>query len=775
MRKRKKMRFKSFFFSQLKYSLFIISICTFVMGFLSYSFIKTEAISRVMETNNELLFQYRSTIDSLFISDFDKMSQMLLEDVKSNADLKYYINNPLEGNVVDTLKVSDYLSTFKNLNPLAYSVAIYYEKNNLLVSTDYIRYSYDNKTDDKILLYYHNISQTMKKKNTRYGFIIDTGKNMFEGVPSSGRTYPDNVIHIVRIAPGSEGSSVEIVISANAAVLQGMIQKYAPGNMDSIIIIDETNKIVSHSDSKYIGSNAAQLEYLSGIIASSEEIGNITSTVNNMPTVLSYQTSKLSGWRYIAFTPVTHVNAVAQSIFKTIIYVAFFTSILCAVISLFAAKYLSKPLRQIALKCDQMPYITAAKVKNEYSLINKTLDDLSEITAMKEMELQEISPMLTGNFISWILSNKVTDAEEIHNKMKSLKVEFAYERFCIAAVDINNVDINNDNENDGCDYEKARITAFLEKRFNTEFLSCVVYNDENYLIFIINYDCRDEILPEICMNAMNEYNNDFTHYIVVGPGVADISNLIHSYNKAILGLGYKYLYPEKHLFTYEEINNYENNNYSNKLLLNNLVNSLKCESYQRIVSDFDSIIESLRLEECSLKELKTILNPLSQALTEFIYGKQSRNLMLINPMKSFSNIIEFSKTVHTLIFEKHANSIKDEGEQAGDIINGAKEYISNNLTDPQLSLESVAQSLNVSSNYLSRYFHSECGITFVGYVSSLKMQHGRKLLLETDMKIDEISKELGYSSSQYFISKFKKQFGYTPNTYRLRYKEVESV
>ena len=109
---------------------FIISICTFVVGFLSYSFIKTEAISRVMETNNELLFQYRSTIDSLFISDFDKMSQMLLGDVKSNADLKYYINNPLEGNVVDTLKVSDYLSTFKNLNPLAYSVAIYYEKNN---------------------------------------------------------------------------------------------------------------------------------------------------------------------------------------------------------------------------------------------------------------------------------------------------------------------------------------------------------------------------------------------------------------------------------------------------------------------------------------------------------------------------------------------------------------------------------------------------------------------------------------------------------------------
>ena len=133
-----------FLFSHIKYSIFIISICTLLMGALSYSQIRNEVISNAKETNNKLLFQYRNTVDNLFISDFDKMSQMLLEEVKSKSDLKYYIDNPLKGNVVDTLKVSDYLNTFKNLNSLAYSVAVYYEKNKLLVSSDYIKYSNDD-------------------------------------------------------------------------------------------------------------------------------------------------------------------------------------------------------------------------------------------------------------------------------------------------------------------------------------------------------------------------------------------------------------------------------------------------------------------------------------------------------------------------------------------------------------------------------------------------------------------------------------------------------
>ena len=755
-----------FLFSHIKYSIFIISICTLLMGALSYSQIRNEVISNAKETNNKLLFQYRNTVDNLFISDFDKMSQMLLEEVKSKSDLKYYIDNPLKGNVVDTLKVSDYLNTFKNLNSLAYSVAVYYEKNKLLVSSDYIKYSNDDGIEDQILLYYHKMLETMKQEGMRYDFTLDRGENMFGDRSFSGRSYPENVINIVRTFPESSGNTVVVVISADAAVLQGVIQKYAPDNMESIIVIDEANQIISHSDSKYIGRTAAEYDYLKTILSSDMESGNITSEVDGMPMVLTYQTSQLNGWKYVAFTPIPRVHAVAQNLFKTIISVALLTLVLGAIISLFAAKYFSKPLRQIALRCNRMPYAAGTRIKNEYSLINKTLDDLSEIMAMKEIEFQEISPMLMNNFVSWLLSNKVTEPDEIKKKMRALKIEFAYEKFCVIAVEIKRN--QSDDENDGYEYEKTRTMALLEKYVDTELTSGAVYDDGNALYIFINYGCSEEILPELFMSAITGDSGSYTCYLAMGPSIDDISGAVYSCRKAAAGLGYSYLYPEKHVFTAIELEEYENNSFTNELLLNNIVNSLKCENYYKINSDFDFIMEFLYQKKCSLDSVKKILLPISSALNEFIYGKNNRNPMLENPMGCFSNIKEFSDKVKNLLAEKYEKSTAKGGDKEGDIIDDAKRYISENLMDPQLSLEAVAKHLNISANYLSRYFHNECNITFVGYISSLKMQHGRKLLLETSMKIEEISKELGYSSPQYFISKFKKQFGETPNTYRLR-------
>ena len=96
----------------------------------------------------------------------------------------------------------------------------------------------------------------------------------------------------------------------------------------------------------------------------------------------------------------------------------------------------------------------------------------------------------------------------------------------------------------------------------------------------------------------------------------------------------------------------------------------------------------------------------------------------------------------------------------------AKAIIDENLQNPQLSLQMVAVSLNVSTAYLSRVFCRESGQTFIDYVTSAKMDLGRTLLLETDLSIRDISERLGYTSAQYFISRFKKQFDQTPTVYR---------
>lgn len=777
MARTKKWKFNSFLSTQIKFSVFILSICTLVMGILSFSFIRKDTITNLTETNNEMLYQYRNTIDNIIINNFSEMSLKLLDDMNSMAELKYYISNPLKGNIVDTLKVSEYLRTYKNLNPMLYSVAVYYKQNKLLVANDFIRYTYNDVITDKTILYYDNLLEAIIKKNgSRYGIIADSGKKMFPEALNGGKIYPENVINIVRIIPDNQGSYVSLFITADSNVLHNMIKKYTPDKLESIMVIDESGMIVTHTESKYIGRSISEFDYLNDLFNANRESGNITRSVNKIPTVISYQTSELSGWKYIAFTPMLNIYIITQNIFRIIIYVALFTIILCIIISLLAAKRIARPISQIASKCKQNPYFVGSNGSNEYSLINSTLDGMAEIMARKEMEMREITPLLTVNFITWLLSGNEPDADEIYKKMNALRIEFKFRKFCIMVVKIKSTlkDFSEPgNENYNYEYEKARTSILLENSLNTEYSMCVKYNKEDEIVLFVNYDDIEGPLADISVTVADVDSNGYTHYMSIGSGVENINQITGSYREAFIGVGYSFLYPERHMFSFEEINKYENNNSSNKLLLNNLLNSLKSGNCDKIISDFDSIINILRADSYSLKQVNSILLVVASAINDFLYNKTDQNPKLMNPVESFSDIADFSVHVKALISDKLKQSQLDT-DTVNNIINSAKKNIEKNLLNSQLSLESVAKDINISSNYLSRIFHNECSITFIEYVTSLKMQKGRELLLETEMTIDEISRYLGYSTAQYFISKFKRNFGLTPNAYKSKYKKDQT-
>lgn len=777
MARTKKWKFNSFLSTQIKFSVFILSICTLVMGILSFSFIRKDTITNLTETNNEMLYQYRNTIDNIIINNFSEMSLKLLDDMNSMTELKYYINNPLKGNIVDTLKVSEYLRTYKNLNPMIYSVAVYYKQNKLLIANDFIRYTYNDVITDNTILYYDNLLETIIKKNgSRYGIIADSGKKMFPEALNGGKIYPENVINIVRIIPDNQGSYVSLFITADSNVLHNMIKKYTPDKLESIMVIDESGMIVTHTESKYIGRSISEFDYLNGLFDANRESGNITRSVNKIPTVISYQTSELSGWKYIAFTPMLNIYIITQNIFKIIIYVALFTIILCIIISLLAAKRIARPISQIASKCKQNPYFVGSNGSNEYSLINSTLDGMAEIMARKEMEMREITPLLTVNFITWLLSGNEPDADEIYRKMNALRIEFKFRKFCIMVVKIKSTlkDFSEPgNENYNYEYEKARTSILLENSLNTEYSMCVKYNKEDEIVLFVNYDDIEGPLADISVTVADVDSNGYTHYMSIGSGVENINQVTGSYREAFIGVGYSFLYPERHMFSFEEINKYENNSSSNKLLLNNLLNSLKSGNCDKIILDFDSIINILRADSYSLKQVNSILLVVSSAINDFLYNKTDQNPKLMNPVESFSDIADFSVQVKALISDKLKQNQLDT-DTVNNIINSAKKNIEKNLLNSQLSLESVAKDINISSNYLSRIFHNECSITFIEYVTSLKMQKGRELLLETEMTIDEISRYLGYSTAQYFISKFKRNFGLTPNAYKSKYKKDQT-
>lgn len=95
-----------------------------------------------------------------------------------------------------------------------------------------------------------------------------------------------------------------------------------------------------------------------------------------------------------------------------------------------------------------------------------------------------------------------------------------------------------------------------------------------------------------------------------------------------------------------------------------------------------------------------------------------------------------------------------------------KYYISCHYREPDLSLATIAQKLELTSPYLCSVFKKETDMTLTNYITEYRVEQAKKYLLEENRKIKEIAFLTGYSDCNYFIKVFKKQAGVTPAEYR---------
>lgn len=100
------------------------------------------------------------------------------------------------------------------------------------------------------------------------------------------------------------------------------------------------------------------------------------------------------------------------------------------------------------------------------------------------------------------------------------------------------------------------------------------------------------------------------------------------------------------------------------------------------------------------------------------------------------------------------------------IVRRARDYIEKHYAEPTITLDLVANTLQVSSVYLSRTIKRELGISFVSLVTNMRIKKAIHLLNTTNLPIVEIAEEVGYDTQHYFSTAFKKVMGVSPNKYR---------
>ncbi|KAA9007573.1 response regulator [Paenibacillus spiritus] len=101
----------------------------------------------------------------------------------------------------------------------------------------------------------------------------------------------------------------------------------------------------------------------------------------------------------------------------------------------------------------------------------------------------------------------------------------------------------------------------------------------------------------------------------------------------------------------------------------------------------------------------------------------------------------------------------------GEPVREAMRLVEEQLADP-LTMAEIAARLHLNVSYFSVLFKERTGLPFSEYVSRLRIQRAKEMLVGTQLPICEIGERVGYKTDKYFIKVFKDMEGVSPSRYR---------
>ena len=225
----------------------------------------------------------------------------------------------------------------------------------------------------------------------------------------------------------------------------------------------------------------------------------------------------------------------------------------------------------------------------------------------------------------------------------------------------------------------------------------------------------------------------------------------------------------------------------------------RTESFDKVmvhqtVEDIENLLRKGRPEEISgyLQNFfdQVVQHKISQSETDFIlmlivstvyqvlYSvageevvQQMQQKFPMYSMKMFGNIGD-SRQFYVDICTTARLMIADQRKKSSVMLcNRAIRIINEKFADPDLSLVSVSTEISVSPNYLSALLKKDTGETFKELLTKKRIETAKELLMDTNMKVREISEKCGYNDQHYFSYCFKKYTGVSPNSCRRTYED----
>lgn len=748
----------------------LVSLITlaFSSGFL-YSLFSNSFKKEVITLNDEILNQMSFASDEFILKNVNGLGLNISMYSNMNPDFKSFFNSPDENDWDSILGVRDSLDNlvFQNRD-IVDSIYVYSKNKNLCISQKMMKYLDDNMEE---LPDYLDWIGEMGHQNKSVLYL----KTRIISVHSNHRKKEDDIITIVCTYPISstpKNAKGYVAVNIKEEAINNYLVDFNSTNLGYLLIIDDSGSIISHSDRSKLYDDLSHEDFIQRII-SGEESSHFETVFDGIDCFIAHTESSYNKWHYVSMVPTTLLYQknyfMRQRMFTISIIILLFILVLSGLLS----RKVYSPLKTLLDKYATGFGNSKPSYTNEYQLLDSAFSNMSIKVNDLQETLDKNMSMIQGNVLKDLLQKKPYNSMGIEETLYELDIDFPNNYFTVAILTFNK-DIVDSTSQTCIQSVKYSVIDFITTLALKDIFAYPVDMDSLSIAIIINSQDDDPNAIEHFIDTIEVYcYSNFSFYLIAGVGAIgyNISDLSRSYRDSEKALKYRFIYPKQNIFYFDNIA-LEHINLGSipKEHIDELDRSIRLGNKDETKTILDNIYSTIFTEKLPYADVRDLTTSITKLYTQFIEDVEIdiEDLASKDIKSAFltpQNIDEFFTAFSALLGITFDHVEAKKLNKNFRLVTDITEYINSNIYN-DLSLNYIADTFNISPQYLSRIFKEEIGVNYIDYITDCKINEAKKLLTTSDLTISEISSKLCYSHATYFSRKFKEATGSTPSEYR---------
>lgn len=733
-------------FSQKTYNkillkFFVLILLLTLPSIIITSYSKKLLINYIYNSNKPYIETIATNFDHSLNNIWDKAYQLTVDD-EINEILHIEYGNPHFSNL--TSRIHTKLSNTFGGDTLIDDVYLFLRNLEFLLTLDgsfeksYFfneYFSYDNYSLD----FWNNILEQRIKTLLLPSSLTYVNNNKAETRNAYHRLMP-----MITPIDYSHQPNGYVIVNINENMLYNSKGITIPQHSNIYVISLDSNEILSSTDKDSIGKNF-NVSYHD--FQSNHSLNRTTINIDNIDYVYNFKESDFSSFFYVMLIPEKALTSQIQNFsFMTLILIILFVFIGMTFSTLFTHNIYT-PLSNTIDFIKNTVAQSNTEIKNEYDFIKSNFMNY-------ENQQRKVIPSLAQSVLYKHIHSNLSK-EELKLFQNQYKFFSKTSHFLIVVIR----------------FEQSQQLSedILDSLFSTLKDIVIKYSlpidlfVNEYILLMNGADSENTInefdkMVEDLSIFVNTNSEKLSCVLSRSNCFNDLTDIKTAYRAASSILDFRNVNINKVYYIIEDAGNSEKMfiTYETKYALRNHVENGNISEVQNILSSLFSNFVSKNIVFIRYREL---FSELILMLLDIVYSNKfdMHNDLSVNyDIFTLIKKMQIPKTMESFCMDLYTKfaSIKNKENKEDELLCFIFEYVQKNLS--KVYLNGLAYNIGMNPNYLSQYFKKKTGVTFTSYVNHAKINTAKDQLANTDKKIQDISKDVGFNNQSAFIRMFKK-------------------